>query len=197
MVPLPIGRKDVGYRWVFTVKHTPNGPVARYKACDLQEEVYMVPPPDFRSPAHSGDKTVALIMYVDDIVLTEDDTTRLVKNHRLADSEGELLSDVGEYQRLVGKLIYLSMTRPDIAYAVSVVSQFMHSPHTLHLDATIRILHYLKGCSGRGILFANHGHLRVEAWTDANYAGSASDRRSTSGYCNTIGGNLVTWCSKK
>ncbi|XP_059627497.1 uncharacterized mitochondrial protein AtMg00810-like [Cornus florida] len=89
------------------------------------------------------------------------------------------------------------MTRPDIAYAVSVVSQFMHSPCAPHLDSAIRILRYLKVCPGRGILFANHGHLRVEAWTDADYAGSNSDRGSTSGYCTTIGGNLVTWHSKK
>ncbi|XP_059664264.1 uncharacterized mitochondrial protein AtMg00810-like [Cornus florida] len=89
------------------------------------------------------------------------------------------------------------MTRLDIAYAVSVESQFMHSPRTPHLDAAIRILRYLKGCPSHSILFANHGHLSVEAWTDADYAGSVSNRRSTSDYCTTIGGNLVTWRSKK
>ncbi|XP_059627255.1 TMV resistance protein N-like [Cornus florida] len=85
------------------------------------------------------------------------------------------------------------MTRPDIVYVASVVSQFMYSPRTPHLDAAIRNLRYLKGCPGRGILFANHGYLHVEAWTNVDYAGLVSDRRSTSGYCPTIGGNLVTW----
>ncbi|XP_059650738.1 uncharacterized mitochondrial protein AtMg00810-like [Cornus florida] len=97
----------------------------------------------------------------------------------------------------MGKVIYLSMTRPDIAYTVSVVSQFMHFPRAPHLDAAIWILHYLKGCPGRSILFANHVHLHVEAWIDTDYTGSISDKRSTLGYCTTIGGNLVTWSSKK
>ncbi|XP_059629594.1 uncharacterized mitochondrial protein AtMg00810-like [Cornus florida] len=89
------------------------------------------------------------------------------------------------------------MTQPDIAYAVSVTSQFIYSPRAPYLDAAIQILRYLKRCPSRGILFANHGHLRVEAWTDADYVGSISDRRSTSGYCTTIGGNLVIRRNKK
>ncbi|KAL5559567.1 hypothetical protein UlMin_035778 [Ulmus minor] len=97
------------------------------------------------------------------------------------------------YQRLVGKLIYLSHTRPDIAYAVSMVSQFMHSPREVHLQAAYQILHYLKGSSGRGVLFKRNSGLVLEAYTDADYAESVVNRRSTSGYCTFIGGNLVTW----
>ncbi|KAK8935861.1 hypothetical protein KSP39_PZI014010 [Platanthera zijinensis] len=73
----------------------------------------------------------------------------------------------------------------------------MHSPRKPHWDAAIRVLHYLKGCPGKGILYSKTGHLRVEAWTDTDYAGSVYDRRSTSGYCMFLGGNLVTWRSKK
>ena len=97
----------------------------------------------------------------------------------------------------MGPLIYLSHTRPDISYVVGVVSQFMHEPRTVHLDAVYRILRYLKSAPGKGILFSNHGHLRLEAFTDADWAGSIDDRRSTSGYCIFLGGNLVTWRSKK
>ena len=60
-----------------------------------------------------------------------------------------------------------------------------------------RILCYLKSSSGKGVLFARHDHLKIEAYTDADWAGSIIDRRSTSGYCLFVGGNLVTWRSKK
>ena len=97
----------------------------------------------------------------------------------------------------MGKLIYLSHTRSDIAFAVSVVSQFMHSPRESHLEAVFRILRYLKSSPGKGLFFSRHDHFRVEAYTDADWAGSITDRRSTSGYCTFVGGNLVTWRSKK
>ena len=78
-----------------------------------------------------------------------------------------------------------------------MVSQFMHSPGPEHFDAAYRILKYLKGTPGKGLLFEKHGHLQVEVYTDADWAGSVIDRRSTSGYCTFVGGNLVTWRSKK
>ena len=119
------------------------------------------------------------------------------QNQKLSDDSSGEMVDRGRYQRLVGKLIYLSHTRPDIAFAVSVVSQFMHSPRASHHDAVLRILRYLKSAPGKGLFFARHDHLRVEAYTDADWAGSITDRRSTSGYCTFVGGNLVTWRSKK
>jgi Reverse transcriptase (RNA-dependent DNA polymerase) len=102
-----------------------------------------------------------------------------------------------KYQRLVGKLIYLSHTRPDIAYAVGVASQFMHFRSKEHMDLVIRIVKYLKGSPGRGILFKSHGHLDIMGYLDADWPGSNTDRRSTSGYFTFVGGNLVTWKSKK
>ena len=78
-----------------------------------------------------------------------------------------------------------------------MVSQFLESPHTTHLEAVYRILKYLKGAPGRGLLYKDHGHLRVQGFTDADWAGSPSDRRSTTGYCVFVGENLVSWKSKK
>ncbi|XP_028094408.1 uncharacterized protein LOC114294442 [Camellia sinensis] len=89
-----------------------------------------------------------------------------------------LCSGVGDF---VGRLIYLFQTRPDIAYAVGIVSQFMREPCAPHLDIVYRILRYLKSAPRKEILFSNHGHLRLEAFTDADWAGSIDDRRSTSG----------------
>ena len=80
---------------------------------------------------------------------------------------------------------------------MSVISQFMHDPREPHLQAAYRVLHYLKGNSGKGILFKKNNTLALEAYTDANYAGSLVDRRSTTGYRTFLGGNLVTWRSKK
>lgn len=123
--------------------------------------------------------------------------TPIEPNLNLEAAKVEEIMDREKYQRLVGKLIYLSHTRPDIAFAVSMVSQFMHSPGAKHFEAVYRILRYLKGTPGRGLLLKKHKHLKVEVYTDADWAGSVTDRRSTSGYCSFVGGNLVTWRSKK
>jgi hypothetical protein len=98
---------------------------------------------------------------------------------------------------LVGKLIYLSHTRRDIAYEVSVVSQFMHSPSEEHMKTVMRILRYLKGSPGRGIMFEKHGYLKIAGYTDADWVGSMCDRKSTACYFIFVGGNLITWRSKK
>ncbi|KAK0585152.1 hypothetical protein LWI29_024002 [Acer saccharum] len=126
--------------------------------------------------------------------------TPMDQNHKLcecADHPDQTPTNKERYQRLVGKLIYLSHTRPDIAYAVSVVSQFMHAPTESHMNAVLRILRYLKGAPGKGLIFSRHEHLGIEGYTDADWAGNASDRRSTSGYFTFVGDNLVTWRSKK
>ncbi|KAM7516034.1 hypothetical protein LguiA_005617 [Lonicera macranthoides] len=105
--------------------------------------------------------------------------------------------ETGRYQRLVGKLIYLSHTCPDIAFAVSMVSQFMQSPCEEHLEAVYYILRYLKGSPGKGLFFKKNDKRGIEVYTDADWAGSVTDRWSTSGYCTFLWGNLVTWRSKK
>ncbi|CAL2259305.1 unnamed protein product [Prunus armeniaca] len=123
--------------------------------------------------------------------------TPIVGNHKLGVYVDQVPTNRERYQRLVGRLIYLSLTRPDIAYAVSVASQFMHSPSEDHIAAVMRILSYLKSAPGRGLLFKKNGHLDMEGYTDADYAGNITDRRSTSGYFTFVGGNLVTWYNKK
>ena len=101
------------------------------------------------------------------------------------------------YQRLVGKLIYLSHTRPDIAYAISVVSQFMHRLSEDHMDVVTRILRYLKSSPGKGLIFLKNNQLNVDGYTNTDWAGNVSDRKSTLGYFTFVRGNLVTWRTKK
>ncbi|RVW89100.1 Retrovirus-related Pol polyprotein from transposon TNT 1-94 [Vitis vinifera] len=105
--------------------------------------------------------------------------------------------DRGRYQRLVGRLIYLSHTRPDIGFAVSAVSEFMHSPTEEHMEAVYRILRYLNMTPGKGLFFRKTENRDTEVYSNADWAGNIIDRRSTSGYCSFVWGNLVTWRSKK
>ncbi|KAH9751848.1 retrovirus-related pol polyprotein from transposon RE1 [Citrus sinensis] len=175
-------------------------------------------------------KITALIVYVDDMVVTgnDEEETEALQKYLSREFEMKDLSalkyflgiepidtpieeglkfcitsdqvpvDKGRYQRLIGRLMYLSHTRPDLAYALSVVSQFMHNPGEQHMKAVMRILRYLKTNPGKGILFSkNEDYSNIEVYTDADWAGSVSDRRSTSGYFTFVGGNLVTWRSKK
>lgn len=100
--------------------------------------------------------------------------------------------DKGRYQRLVGKLIYLSHTRPDIAFLITCVCQFMHAPTEEHMEAVIQILRYLKGTLGKGLFFKKNEARNIEVFTDADWARSINDRRSTSEYCTFVWGNLVT-----
>ncbi|CAA0818855.1 cysteine-rich RLK (RECEPTOR-like protein kinase) 8 [Striga hermonthica] len=123
--------------------------------------------------------------------------TPIELNHGLQITEGAEETDRGRYQRLVGKLIYLSHTRPDIAYAVGVISRFMHRPQIEHMKAALRVVRYLKGTFDYGVLFKRAEHLEILAYTDADWAGNPVDRRSTAGYFALVGGNLVSWRSKK
>ncbi|XP_059627930.1 uncharacterized mitochondrial protein AtMg00810-like [Cornus florida] len=105
------------------------------------------------------------------------------QNYRLNDVDRDPLDDVGRFQRLVRRLIYLSLTFPDIAYAISMISRFLLTPCTPHLEAAHHVLRHLKGSPGKGILFDSYGHLRVKAYTDADWTRSVTNRRSTSRYC--------------
>ncbi|RVX15740.1 Retrovirus-related Pol polyprotein from transposon RE1 [Vitis vinifera] len=86
---------------------------------------------------------------------------------------------------------------PDIGFAVSAVSQFMHSPTEEHMEAVYRILRYLKMTPGKGLFFRKTENRDTEVYSDADWAGNIIDRRSTSGYYSFVWGNLVTWRSKK
>ncbi|XP_071698474.1 secreted RxLR effector protein 161-like [Rutidosis leptorrhynchoides] len=123
--------------------------------------------------------------------------TPAIPNQKLFIEEGAELVDQEQYQRIVGKLIYVAHTRPNIACAVGVVNQFMHHPQLHHMEAVSRIIRYLKGTVGHGVVFKNNGHLKTQVYTDAGWGGEKGDRKSTSGYFTSVGGNFVTWKSKK
>lgn len=118
-------------------------------------------------------------------------------NLALTQSEGSLLADPSQYRRLVGRMIYLTITRPDLAYAVHILSQFMDKPRQPHLDAAHRVLRYIKGTPGQGILLPSTGELELTAFCDADWAKCKDTRRSITGYCIMLGRAPVSWRAKK
>uniref|UniRef100_A0A2N9HIU0 GAG-pre-integrase domain-containing protein n=1 Tax=Fagus sylvatica TaxID=28930 RepID=A0A2N9HIU0_FAGSY len=105
--------------------------------------------------------------------------TPIEYNNRLNTHDGEPLPDATLYRQLVGSLIYLTVTRPDISYAVHIVSQFMAAPRSLHYAVVLRILRYLKGTLFHGLHFSSQSSLTLQAYSDADWAGDPTDRRST------------------
>lgn len=123
-------------------------------------------------------------------------STPAISGKRFSITDGDPLPDATEYRSVVGALQYLTLTRPDIAFAVNQVCQFMHRPTTVHWIAVKRILRYLNGTISYG-LFYRPSSLHLIAYSDADYAGDPDDRRSTGGYCIFLGNNLISWSSKK
>lgn len=124
--------------------------------------------------------------------------TPLEHQLKLEPQLGEEMADQGYYKRIVGKLIYLTITRPDITFAVSTVSQFMQAPRVPQWNGVLRIIKYLKRFPNRDLFYKKgNSTLEIQCFVDADWAGSVHDRRSTSGYCITLGGNMVIWKSNK
>jgi hypothetical protein len=118
-------------------------------------------------------------------------------NLKFSIESGDLLPNPSMYQRLVGRLIYLTKTIPDLTFAVSVVSQFMHASRTAHLDAVYHILRYLKTSPGLGLFYFSGHQLGLSCFTDVDYAGSQTDKCSTTGLSTFYGNHLIFWKSKK
>ncbi|XP_022008132.1 secreted RxLR effector protein 161-like [Helianthus annuus] len=119
------------------------------------------------------------------------------QNTKLAKNDEEVQADANQYRRLVGRLLYLQATRPDITYSVNVLSQFVGDPRANHMEAAMRVLRYLKGTPGQGILLSKGGGTNLVGYTDSDWLGCPDTRRSRSGYLLFLGGSPVSWKSKK
>ena len=119
-------------------------------------------------------------------------STPMDPNLKLSTKFGDLLPNPSMYQHLVGCLIYLTKTIPDLTFAVSVVSQFMHVSRTAHLDAVYHILRYLKTSPSLGLFYSANHQLGLSCFTDVDYAGSQTDRRSTTRLSTFYGNHLIS-----
>ncbi|CAL8115735.1 unnamed protein product [Prunus armeniaca] len=357
LTPLPPGKRAIGSKWVYKIKHKSDGTIERYKArlvakgytqtegldyyetfapvaklvtvrCllavaahrdwplhqldvqnaflhgDLEEEVYMVPPPGMRRQGENlvcrlrkslyglkqasrqwfskfthaiqqagfrqskadyslftrinGPSITVVLIYVDDMIITGNDPAAIQhlkdflhhtfrikdlgllkyflgievarsksgvsisqrkyvldilddvgyfgakpvefpmeQDLKLQPMVGDLLKDPTQYRRIVGRLIYLTITRPDISFSVQVLSQYMNQPRKPHFDAAMRVLKYLKGTAGQGLFFPSQNSLQLRGYCDASWASCPTTRRSVIRYCVFLGNSLISWKSKK
>ncbi|KAD4887930.1 hypothetical protein E3N88_20003 [Mikania micrantha] len=119
------------------------------------------------------------------------------QNLKLDKAESEPTVDVGKYRRIVGRLLYLQATRPDITYTVNVLSQFVADPRQPHMDAVHRVLRYLKGTPGQGVLLPRQGGCTLTAYCDSDSLGCSYSRKSRTGYLLLLGGAPISWKTKK
>jgi hypothetical protein len=111
--------------------------------------------------------------------------------------DGEAFHDPSLYRSIVGSLQYLSLTRPNVFFAVNKVCQFLQRPTIPHWTAMKHILRYLKHTLFHGLRLRRHSPAQLHAYSDVDWAGCPDDRRSTGGYCIFLGNNLVSWSSHK
>ncbi|WJX43802.1 hypothetical protein P8452_30856 [Trifolium repens] len=116
---------------------------------------------------------------------------------QLHKASGDLISNPTVYRRLIGRLLYLTHTRPDIAYTVSKLSQFLDSPTTDHMLAGLHVLKYLKQNPGQGLFYSSTSSLSLKGFSDSDWGACPDTRRSTTGICFFLGSSLISWKSKK
>ncbi|KAK4382937.1 Retrovirus-related Pol polyprotein from transposon RE2 [Sesamum angolense] len=154
--------------------------------------------------ARSADGTsVSQHKYIRDIVQdtgllhSRPTSTPLPLGLKLTSQGDVVLADPEPYRRLVGRLLYLSFTRPDICYGVQQLSQFVHRPCHSHMDAAFHLVRYLKGCQDKGLFFPASNSSILTGYCDADWASCTDSRRSLTGYCVFLGNALISWRTKK
>ncbi|GJW99962.1 putative reverse transcriptase, RNA-dependent DNA polymerase [Tanacetum coccineum] len=183
----------------------------------IKEEVYVHQPPGFVDPAHPNkvykvikalyglhqaprayqDKYVAHILKKFDFLSIRTATTPIESNKPLVKDEDGVDVDVHVYRSMIGSLMYLTASRPDIMFAVCACARFQVTPKASHLNAVKRIFRYLKHQPKLGLWYPRDSHFELEAYSDSDYRGASLDRKSTTGGCQFLGRRLISWQCKK
>ena len=115
----------------------------------------------------------------------------------LSQDDGELLKDPNLYRHLIGKLLYLTITRPNLAYSVNRPNQYLANPRSTHLQGVHRILQYIKGTVRQGLYFSASSSVHLKAFANSDWGACKDMRRSISGFCVFLGDSLISWKYKK
>lgn len=121
----------------------------------------------------------------------------LEQHHDLAADKGALFPDANQYKRLIGRLIYLTISRPDLSYPVHILSQFLVSLRVPHMQAALKLVRYLKGTIGQGLFFSASSSLSLTAYCDSEWGICPTSRKSVTGCYIVLGDSLISWKSKK
>ncbi len=222
LINLPQGQKSIGIKWVFKTKLKANGEVDKYKARLVvkgYKQEYGIDYTEVFAPVARHD-TIGLI-----IALAAQNSWPIfhldVKSAFLHGNLEEQMKDCNPvstptefglklnkdhegkkvdstlYKQIVGSLMYLTATRPDIMYSVSLISRYMENSTEMHLLTAKRILRYLQGTKDFGLFYKKIEKMELVGFTDSDYAGDQDDRRSTSGFVFMFGTGAVSWSSKK
>ncbi|XP_016676452.1 secreted RxLR effector protein 161-like [Gossypium hirsutum] len=150
-----------------------------------------------KRPANRKKTFVAKILSKFSMKNCKPTSTPMVVRMKLSSQGDYEQVDESVYMSLVGCLLYLTAARPNIMFAVSVLSRFMHCCNKQHLQAAKRVLRYIKGTLSYGLQFSKTEDLKLIGYTDSYWAGSKNDMKSTSGYAFTLGSTMFCWSSKK
>ncbi|KAL0451507.1 UNVERIFIED_CONTAM: Retrovirus-related Pol polyprotein from transposon RE2 [Sesamum latifolium] len=123
--------------------------------------------------------------------------TPLTPGSKFSQDEGSFLPSPDSYRRLVGRLLYLGFSRPNISFAVQQLSQFLQHPCTSHWSDVVHVLRYLRGTMSLGLFFSVQSSLQLSAYSDASWAACLDSRRSVTGFCIFLGSSLISWKNKK
>ena len=118
--------------------------------------------------------------------------TPLIVNEKLSKSDEQKKVDPRYYMSLVGSLLYITTTRPDLMYAASLLSRFMNEPSEIHLGTAKRILRYLRGTSDYGVFFQPSSSPKLVVYSDSDWGGFVDDMKSTSGYTFTLSSGVFS-----
>ena len=145
---------------------------------------------------NQGKYAVEILNRFDMLECKSTNTPMEKKFNLLVDTSSELI-DATLYRQIIGSLMYLTNTRPDICFSVNTLSQFLVEPKHVHIVVAKHVMRYLKGTLDCGLIHDGDHDFTLSGYTDSDWAGSASDRKTTSGCCFSLGSTMISWQSRK